>query len=108
MLCFQSPTTQRLSVPASRSAELELDLAGVLELVDHHVLEADPVAEGLVLAEQHEREQLEESEGQVAPGERELQVGEVDVVDERLQILAVFVEGTASGLVGRLLGSVAP
>jgi hypothetical protein len=51
-----------------------LDLAGVLELVDHHVLERDLVPETVVLAEQDVREQLEEAEVQIVTLQGELEV----------------------------------
>jgi len=94
MLCFQSPTTQRLSVPASNSA-FELNLARVLKLVDEHVVELNRLPKRVILTEHREGEHQQEAKVQIVPLERERDVLEVDVVDECLQVVTVFVERLA-------------
>ncbi|CDK39602.1 hypothetical protein BN903_1 [Halorubrum sp. AJ67] len=82
-----------------KEGELELDLAGVLELVDHDVLELRRLPGPRVLAQEHEREQLEEAEREVVPPQGEPDVLDVDVVDERLELLAVLEEGVPRNVV---------
>ncbi len=91
---------------AEEQRQLELDLAGVLELVDHDLVELQPVPEGVVLDQEHVREQEQELEVQVVAVERVLEVGHVDVVHEREQGLAVRVEGVLGPGLIDLLGAV--
>jgi len=99
------PVADDAEVAPSRQQqrELELDLARVLELVDHDVLELRRLPRPLVLAEEDEREQLEEAEIEVVAAEGEPEVLDVDVADERLERLAVLAEDVARHVVAEPL-----
>jgi hypothetical protein len=71
---------------------LKLDLTGVLELVDHHVLVPQLLSEVVIFTQKHEREQLEEPEVQVVPPKRKLEIGVIYVVDEPLESRSALLE----------------